>query len=93
MRDQLALQRIERQAEREMTAFLRATAEDFGSERSRQAGDSWLHAMHSLAWPRDNHERFFRRVTILAMSQLLHGMDGGSSSALSGVRSISKSPR
>ena len=90
MRDQSALQKLERQAEREMTAFLRATAEEFGGERSCQAGDLWLHAMHSLTWPPDNHERFFRRVTILAMSQLLHGMDAGSAGLTSGVRSISK---
>ena len=67
------LQNIAGQAEREMTAFLHATAELFGEDGASPASEAWLHAMESLDWPCENHEKFFRRVSILAISQLMGG--------------------
>lgn len=90
MGDHLALQQIERKAEREMATFVRAMAGNVDNEQAQQAGESWLRMMCSLAWPTDNHERFFRRVAILAMSQLLQGMHESSSGALSCVHPFSK---
>ena len=62
---------MEALAEREMAAFLTAASEVAGQRSMRRAGDAWLHAMESLECPDENHEKFFRRVTIKAISQLL----------------------
>jgi hypothetical protein len=69
-RSNAPLQNITGQAEREMTAFLHATAEVFGRDGAPPAGEAWLRTMESLDWPCENHEKFFRRVSILAISQL-----------------------
>ena len=57
------------QAEREMAAFLRATTDSAGHTLPR-ATDAWIRAIESLDWPEANHEKFFRSVTILAISHL-----------------------
>jgi hypothetical protein len=62
---------IEKQAERELAAFLHAATEVIGQSNLKQAGDAWLHAMESLHWHAGSYEKFFRRVTILATAQLL----------------------
>jgi hypothetical protein len=62
---------IKRQAEREMAAFLKAVKGAVGQGGLLQAGDVWLRAMESLDWPDVDHKRFFRRVSVIAISQLL----------------------
>lgn len=64
-------QRIKKQAECEMAAFLKATADLVGHRGLLRAGDAWIRAMESLEWPSQNYKTFFRRVTILAISRLL----------------------
>src|SRR6266700_2456876 len=68
-------QRIKKQAECEMAAFLKATADLVGDRGHLRAGDGWIRAMESLEWPSQNHKKFFRRVTILAISRLLANSD------------------
>jgi len=58
-------------AEREMAAFLGAMGDVAVQISMRRAGDAWLHVMESLGCPDENLQKFFRRVTILAISQLL----------------------
>jgi hypothetical protein len=67
----VSLRNIVGQAKREMTAFLHATSEVFGGDGSPQAGETWLRTMESLDWPSENHEKFFRRVSVLTISQLM----------------------
>jgi hypothetical protein len=62
---------IEGHAEWEMAAFLKATTELLGPSGRLQAADAWFHAMESLNWPNDNHQKFFRSVSIRAISTLL----------------------
>ena len=68
-------QRIKKQAECEMAAFLKATADLVGHRGLLRAGDAWIRAMESLEWPNQNYDKFFRRVTILAISRLLANPD------------------
>jgi hypothetical protein len=68
-------QRIKRQAGCEMAAFLKATADLVGDRGLLRAGDAWIRAMESLEWPNQNYYKFFRRVTILAISRLLANSD------------------
>ncbi len=68
-------QRIKKQAECEMAAFLKATGDLVGHRGLLPAGDGWIRAMESLEWPSQNYEKFFRRVTILAISRLLANFD------------------
>jgi hypothetical protein len=68
-------QRIKKQAECEMAAFLKATADLMCHRGLLRAGDGWIRAMESLDWPSQNYEEFFRRVTILAISRLLANSD------------------
>ena len=68
-------QRIKKQAEWEMAAFLKATADLVGHRGLLRAGDDWIRAMESLEWPNHNYDKFFRRVTILAISRLLANFD------------------
>ena len=69
------LRRFKGQAECEMAAFLKATTDLVGRNGLLQAGNAWILAMESLDWPNENHEKFFRRVTILAISRLLANSD------------------
>lgn len=66
---------MEDQAERELAAFLRAASEFAGHDDVSRAGDTWLQTMETIDCPDENHEKFFRRVTILAISQLLANSD------------------
>jgi hypothetical protein len=68
-------QHIKKQAECEMAAFLKATADLVGHRGLLRAGDAWIRAMESIEWPSQNYEKFFRRVTILAISRLLANSD------------------
>ena len=68
-------QRIKKQAEREMAAYLKATANLVGDRGLLRVGDAWIRAMESLEWPSQNYKPFFRRVTILAISRLLANSD------------------
>jgi hypothetical protein len=70
-RNNVSVRNIAGKAEREMVAFLHATSEVFGEDGSPQAGETWVRTMESLDWPTENHERFFRRVSVLTISQLL----------------------
>ena len=63
--------RITTQAEREMSAFIKAATGVVDQSVLGRAGEVWLHAMETLDWPQDDHEKFFRRVSILAISRLL----------------------
>jgi len=68
-------QRIKKQAECEMSAFLKATADLVHDRGLLRAGEAWIRAMESLEWPDQSYDRFFRRVTILAISRLLANPD------------------
>jgi len=68
------LSSMETMAEREMSAFLRA-AGDVAGQNSTWAGAVWLHSLELLECPDGNLEKFFRRVTILAISLLLADSD------------------
>jgi hypothetical protein len=68
-------QRIKKQAECEMAAFLEATTDLVGHRGLLRAGDTWIRAMESLEWPNQSYDKFFRRVTILAISRLLANPD------------------
>jgi len=68
-------QRFKKQAECEMAAFLKATTDLVGDRGLLRAGDAWIRAMESLEWPNQNYDKFFRRVTILAISRLLANPD------------------
>ena len=61
---------VQARAERELAAFLRAASEVPGQNNMPRAGDAWLQAMETLDCP-DDDEKFFRRVTILAIAQLI----------------------
>jgi len=75
---------MEAQAERELAAFLRAASEFAGHDVVGRAGDTWLQTMESIDCPDENHEKFFRRVTILAISQLLAKSDAPARAAVPG---------
>jgi hypothetical protein len=62
---------IAMQAEREMAAFVKAMTDVVGQSGLRRAGEVWLHAVETLDWPDENHDRFFRRISILAISRLV----------------------
>ena len=68
-------QRIKKQAECEMSAFLKATADLVHDRGLLRAGEAWIRAMESLEWPDQSYDRFFRRVTILASFRLLANSD------------------
>jgi len=68
-------QRIKKQAECEMAAFLKATADLVDDRGLLRAGEAWIRAMESLEWPNKNYDKFFRRVTILAIVRLLANSD------------------
>ncbi len=59
------------QAEWEMAAFLKAATEILGPDSRWLAAHAWLGAMDSLTWHEDNHQKFFRRVSIQAISQIV----------------------
>ena len=61
---------LRQQAEWEMAAFLKATAEILGPHSRSLAADAWLRAYESLSWPASDHRKFFRRVSIQAISQI-----------------------
>jgi len=61
---------LRQQAEWEMSAFLKATAEILGPHSRSLAADAWLRAFESLSWPASDHRKFFRRVSIQAISQI-----------------------
>jgi len=72
---------IEGHAECEMAAFLKATAEVLGPSGRLRAADAWFHAMESLNWPNNNHQKFFRSVSIRAISKLLADSNPSASDA------------
>ena len=57
-------------AERELAAFLKATTGATSEGGMQWACNDWLHVLASMEVPDRNHEGFFRRVTIRAISQL-----------------------
>jgi hypothetical protein len=61
---------LRQQAEREMAAFLEATAGILGPHSCSVAADAWFHTLESLNWPASDHQNFFRCVSILAISQI-----------------------
>ncbi len=62
---------MQAQAERELAAFLSAANEVSGQDNMQCASDTWLETMKSLDCPDEDYEKFFRRITILALSQLI----------------------
>jgi hypothetical protein len=54
-----------------MASFLKAATEILGPDSRWLAADAWLRAMDSLSWPEDNHHKFFCRVSIQAVSQII----------------------
>jgi hypothetical protein len=65
-------------AEHELVAFLLATRKLAGNGGLVRAVEAWLHAMNCLDWPAEDHEKFFRRVSILAISELVSDSKTGS---------------
>ena len=64
------------QAERELAVYLRVVHECLGCRDPLLSGHVWIDALESLEWPTREHERVFRRVTILAICQLIgHSAD------------------
>ncbi len=63
------------QAECEIAAYLKATAEVLRTSGHRLDADAWLCAMETLSWPDDNFKKFFRSVSIRAISQIVTGTD------------------
>jgi hypothetical protein len=61
---------LQLQAECEMGAFLEAAAEVLGLDDRWLAADAWLDAMESLRWSADDHQKFFRSVSVRAISQI-----------------------
>lgn len=57
-------------AQKELQAFLHAVSEMFGSDRTEEAGEFWLKALENSDGISVDAEKFFRRVTIQAASQL-----------------------
>ena len=78
-------QRIKKQAECEMAAFLKATADLVGHRCLLRAGEAWIRAMESLEWPSQNYDKFFRRVTILAIFGLLANSDADAHERKGGI--------
>ena len=62
---------LQAQAEREMSAYLKAAAVLTGPDGRHRAAGAWLRAMESLHWPNEDYRKFFRSVSILAISQLV----------------------
>ena len=62
---------LQRQAECEVAAFLKAASAVVGLGGCCLSADAWLCTMESLSWPTDNHQKFFRRVSIKAISQIV----------------------
>ncbi len=51
-------QRIKKQAECEMAAFLKGTADLVDDRGLLRAGEAWIRAMESLEWPNQNYDKF-----------------------------------
>jgi hypothetical protein len=58
-------------AERELAAYLWVVHECLGCRNSLQSGHVWIDTLESLEWPKRERERFFRRLTILSICQLV----------------------
>jgi hypothetical protein len=58
------------EAQRELTAFLRASVDVVGTSGIRRASDVWIEAMQGLDCPDNEFKKFFRKVTICAAGQL-----------------------
>jgi hypothetical protein len=56
-----------------MAAFLNAAAEVLGTGGRRVGAEAWFDALESLSWPKDNFQKFFRVVSIRAISQIVAG--------------------
>jgi hypothetical protein len=72
-------------AEREMSSFMKAVTVVVGQSGPLRAGEVWLHAMGTLDWPEEDHEKFFRRVSILAISRLLTNSEAESADEMHGA--------
>jgi len=62
---------IARQAEHELMIYLGAVNECLGFRDPLSSGHVWIDVLESLEWPTLEHEKFFRRVTVLAILRLL----------------------
>ena len=58
------------QAEHEVAIYLRAAHECLGFCDPLRSGQVWIDTLESLEWPTRDYEKFFRRVTVLAVLQL-----------------------
>ncbi len=58
------------QAELELAIYLRAAQKCLGFRDPLHTGHIWIDTLESIEWPSREHEKLFRRVTILAMLQL-----------------------
>jgi hypothetical protein len=65
------------QAEQELAAFLRATAEVLGQGALSRAGGIWIDELKGLQWRDNSVEKFFRKVTIRAAAQLVENLKAG----------------
>ena len=61
---------IARQAEHELVIYLRAADQCLGFRDPLHSGHVWIDTLESIEWPTREYEKFFRRVTILAILQL-----------------------
>lgn len=63
--------KLQRLAECEMAAFLKAVVQSLGADNSSLAENAWLNVLESLNWPEENPQKFFRSVSIQATSQIV----------------------
>lgn len=62
---------ITRKAERELSAFLCAAANNLDTASVARASELWLHTMEHLEWSGGDAEAFFRGVSVRAIAQLV----------------------
>ena len=61
------------QAECEIAAFLKAITEVPGASDRRLVVEAWFESLESLSWPDNDLQKFFRTVSIRAISQIVAG--------------------
>jgi len=84
--DELNSKNLEAQADCEMAAFLKAATELLGASGRHRAADTWRQTMESLDWPEEDYRKFFRFVSILAISQLVECRFGKKAASKRGNR-------
>ena len=58
------------QAEKELSAFIRAVDELFGPEQARQSALDWIEELELMDWPSGESIPDWRRATVVASARL-----------------------